>query len=397
MTDSGWSGQPFQREFNTFERSMSPVSGRGGSRPSSPSARSLAGGSESGGRGTSAAAAQLATDLYKLADRARGLQFADEERDRLAAELKIVHMGHRAERERLEREIGAMRVAVVERDSRISDMTTAVADESERLRLKEYVKELQERLVGADRLAAQGVRAARVERDQALQEKAQLQAELEGARTELGEAKKQLPLISLMRSDRDRLADDLSSAMAQVRELEEQLTDVRRQRELSVRDASIAHATAAQFAIRAESSRSDSDLAAAISAASDAELTAERAAREVLLLRAKLEAAVEGRQRAESELAALRADAAVNEAAARALGPLRSDRDRLAAELRALKEHGRAATALAEETSSGLARDYKASKPASNGAPATIATLAAELSAAALASSQYGAAHPSAR
>lgn len=285
---------------------------------------------------------------------------------------------------------------MVERDAKISEMTNAVADENERSRLKEYVKELQERLVGADRLAAQGVRAARVERDQALQEKAQLAVELEAARTELAEAKKQLPLISLMRSDRDRLADDLSSAQAHIRELEERLSDALKQRELSVREASIAHATAAQFAIRADARAGDSELAAAISAASDAEMTAERATREVLMLRAKLESATEGRIRAESELAAVRAEAAVNEAAARALGPLRADRDRLVAELRAVQHGGKHGGPSADDASSGAATPTHGSRPPSsmgNGAApqiTTIHSLAAELSAAAFTSSQYG-------
>lgn len=297
---------------------------------------------------------------------------------------------------------------IVERDAKIQEMTSAVADEAERSRLKEYVKELQERLVGADRLAAQGVRAARVERDQALTEKANLQAELEAARTELAEAKKQLPLISLMRTDRDRLADDLSSAQAQIRELEERVADALRQRELSVREASIAHATAAQFAIRADARSADHDLAAAISAASDAEMTAERATREVLVLRAKLEAANEARQRAESELAAVRAEVSVNDAAARALGPLRADRDRLAAELRELKESHKfgggaaggeksAGEGGASGASSGAATPTSFHRAAANGGPAAgsnLHSLAAELSAAAFAASQFGGVPP---
>lgn len=60
------SSQPFQREGNQFERSASPPpSQRGGSRPSSPSARSLAGGSD-GGRGSSAAASQLAAECAPI-------------------------------------------------------------------------------------------------------------------------------------------------------------------------------------------------------------------------------------------------------------------------------------------------------------------------------------------
>ena len=144
------------------------------------------------------------------------LSYADDERDKLQQELKVVHMGHRLERERLERDLAESRAETLAAESRIDKLSAAKKDEAERQALRMQILELEDRVVGADRLAQQGVRAARAERDVALQDKVGMAAELEAAKAELAESKKLSALIGLLRSDRDRLSDELREAQHQV-------------------------------------------------------------------------------------------------------------------------------------------------------------------------------------
>ena len=123
-------------------------------------------------------------------------------------------------------------------------------------------------------------------------------------------------------------------AQARVRELSDEVFELRSAKE--ARDAEVLglQERMQRVVLKSDVSSVRTELAAAMAAAAEAEAQVQRLSRDVAVLKNKAEQAEEARGRTEADLTAARAEISVNEAAARALGPLRAERDRLAAELR---------------------------------------------------------------